>query len=62
MSLQLVKSFQKRLEDIVTHGGTRNESSVRAAFQTLLNQLCGSVVPRGIMRWERILWVCRPHS
>ncbi|MFK7604412.1 hypothetical protein ACI3L1_19715, partial [Deinococcus sp. SM5_A1] len=24
------------------------------------NQLCGSVVPRGIMRWERILWVCRP--
>ncbi|CAM3349289.1 site-specific DNA-methyltransferase (adenine-specific) [Deinococcus saxicola] len=37
MSLQLVKSFQKRLEDIVTHGGTRNESSVRAAFQTLLS-------------------------
>ncbi|WP_217694950.1 LuxR family transcriptional regulator [Deinococcus marmoris] len=28
----------------------------------LSNQLCGSVVPRGIMRWERILWVCRPHS
>ena len=37
MSLQLVKKFQKRLEDIVSYGGTRNESSVRAAFQQLLS-------------------------
>lgn len=37
MSLQLVKKFQKRLEDIVAYGGTRNESSVRAAFQQLLS-------------------------
>ena len=37
MSLQLVKKFQKRLEDIVAYGGTRNESSVRSAFQQLLS-------------------------
>ena len=38
MSLQLVKKFQKRLEDLIRHGGSRNETSVRAAFQTLLSE------------------------
>ena len=37
MSVQLVKAFQKRLEDLIHYGGTRNETSVRAAFQQLLS-------------------------
>lgn len=37
MSSKLVKQFQTRLEELVAYGGTRNESSVRAAFQHLLS-------------------------
>ncbi|WP_104989717.1 type ISP restriction/modification enzyme [Deinococcus sp. NW-56] len=38
MSVQLVRRFQKRLEDAVQFGGTRNETSVRGAFQGLLTE------------------------
>lgn len=38
MSLQLVKKFQQRLEDLLHFGGTSNESSIRAAFQSLLSE------------------------
>ncbi|MDL2345609.1 N-6 DNA methylase [Deinococcus sp. MIMF12] len=38
MSLQLVRRFQKRLEEAVQFGGTRNETSVRGAFQGLLTE------------------------
>lgn len=36
MSLQLVRQYQQKLERIVQYGGSRNETSVRAAFQDLL--------------------------
>ncbi|MFC6801998.1 N-6 DNA methylase [Deinococcus caeni] len=38
MSKELVKKFQKRLEDAIHYGGTRNETSVRSAFQSLLSE------------------------
>ena len=36
VSLQLVRQYQQKLERIVQYGGSRNETSVRAAFQDLL--------------------------
>ena len=42
MSLQLVQQFQRDLERLIQYGGTRNESSVRAAFQELLRGLARS--------------------
>ncbi|OOV14420.1 type ISP restriction/modification enzyme [Deinococcus sp. LM3] len=38
MSKELVKKFQKRLEDAIQYGGTRNETSIRSAFQSLLSE------------------------
>lgn len=38
MSLQLVKKFQKRLEDVIQYGGSKNEGSVSDAFKTLLSE------------------------
>lgn len=38
MSKELVKKFQKRLEDAIHYGGTRNETSIRSAFQSLLSE------------------------
>ena len=42
MSLQLVQQFQRDLEQLIQYGGTRNESSVRAACQELLRGLARS--------------------
>jgi hypothetical protein len=36
VSLQLVRQYQQKLERLVQYGGSRNETSVRAAFQDLL--------------------------
>lgn len=38
MPKELVKKFQKRLEDAIHYGGTRNETSIRIAFQSLLSE------------------------
>ena len=38
MSLQLVSQYQVRLERLIAYGGSRNETSVRAAFQDLLDR------------------------
>ena len=42
MSLQLISQYQARLEQIVRYGGSRNESSVRIAFQELLGHYASS--------------------
>jgi len=38
MSRQLLSQYQARLERLVQYGGSRNETSVRAAFQELLDR------------------------
>ena len=38
MSLQLISQYQARLERLIAYGGSRNETSVRAAFQDLLDR------------------------
>ena len=42
MSLQLVRQYRARLERLVQYGGSRNETSVRAAFQDLLDRYAAS--------------------
>ena len=36
MSLQLINQYYSKLERVVQYGGSRNEQSVRGAFQQLL--------------------------
>ena len=38
MSLQLINQYQAKLERLIAYGGSRNETSVRAAFQELLDR------------------------
>ena len=38
MSLQLISQYQAKLERLIAYGGSRNETSVRAAFQDLLDR------------------------
>ena len=38
MSLQLISQYQAKLERLIAYGGSRNEGSVRAAFQDLLDR------------------------
>ncbi len=38
MSLQLINQYQAKLERLIAYGGSRNETSVRAAFQDLLDR------------------------
>ena len=35
-----IETYYKELEDIIQFGGSDNESSIRAAFQTCLSQYC----------------------
>lgn len=42
MSLQLITQYQAKLERLVQYGGSRNETSVRAAFQELLDRYAAS--------------------
>lgn len=42
MSLQLISQYQAKLERLVSYGGSRNETSVRAAFQELLDRYAAS--------------------
>ncbi|MFK7602661.1 DUF1156 domain-containing protein, partial [Deinococcus sp. SM5_A1] len=60
----LVPKAEELVATPYRHGGKGNAEKFFLDGMTQAisnNQLCGSVVPRGIMRWERILWVCRPH-
>jgi predicted helicase len=38
MSLQLIQQYHRKLEQLVQYGGSRNETSIRSAFQGLLEQ------------------------
>ncbi|MGE0083372.1 MAG: type ISP restriction/modification enzyme [Desulfococcaceae bacterium] len=40
MSKTLIQEYYKRLEKIIQHGGTRNETAIRSAFYILLNAYC----------------------
>jgi len=40
MSLQLIQQYHTSVEKIIQYGGSRNESSIRFAFQKLLEQYC----------------------
>jgi hypothetical protein len=42
MSLQLIQQFHRKLEQLVHYGGSRNETSIRGAFQNLLEQYASS--------------------
>ncbi len=42
MSLQLINQYQAKLERLIAYGGSRNETSVRAAFQELLDRYASS--------------------
>ena len=37
-----IETYYKELEDIIQFGGSDNESSIRAAFQTCLSQYCAN--------------------
>ncbi len=40
MSRLLINQYQAEVERIIQYGGSRNESSIRNAFQSLLNEYC----------------------
>lgn len=42
MSLQLINQYQAKLERLIAYGGSRNETSVRAAFQERLDRYAAS--------------------
>jgi predicted helicase len=42
MSLQLIQQYHRKLEQLVQYGGNRNETSIRSAFQGLLEQYASS--------------------
>ena len=42
MSLQLINQYQAKLERLIAYGGSRNETSVRAAFEELLDRYASS--------------------
>jgi len=42
MSTLLIQEYYTRLEKIIQHGGTRNETAIRSAFYILLNSYCES--------------------
>lgn len=42
MSRQLLSQYQAKLERLISYGGSRNETSVRAAFQELLDRYAAS--------------------
>ena len=40
MSIQLINQYYSNVERLIRYGGTRNESSLRKAFQDLLGSVC----------------------
>lgn len=40
MSALLIKQYHAEVEKIVLYGGSRKETSIRVAFQNLLNEYC----------------------
>ena len=42
MSIQLIQQYYTKVEKLIQYGGTRNESTLRKAFQDLLEQYARS--------------------
>jgi hypothetical protein len=40
MSLQLIHQYRTKVEKLIQYSGSRNETAIRSAFQTLLEQYC----------------------
>jgi len=40
MSLQLIQQYYSKVEKLIQYGGSKNETAIRSAFQTLLEQYC----------------------
>ena len=40
MSLQLIQQYYTKIDKLIQYGGSRNESALRFAFQSLLEQYC----------------------
>jgi len=40
MSLQIIQQYYSKVDQLIQYGGQRNESALRFAFQTLLEQYC----------------------
>ena len=40
MSIQLIQQYRNKVDEIIQYGGSRNESSIRHAFQKLLEGYC----------------------
>jgi predicted helicase len=40
MSLQLIQQYYTKVEKLIQYGGSKNETAIRSAFQTLLEQYC----------------------
>lgn len=40
MSLQLIQEYHHKVQEILQYGGSRNETTIRPAFQKLLEQYC----------------------
>lgn len=40
MSVLLIKQYHTEVDKIICYGGSRKETSIRVAFQNLLNEYC----------------------
>jgi len=40
MSRLLVSQYQTKIEKLIQHGGSKNEASIRRAFENLLDEYC----------------------
>jgi len=40
MSLQLIQQYYTKVEKLIQYGGSKNETAIRSAFQTLMEQYC----------------------
>ncbi len=40
MSLQLIQQYYTKVEKLIQYGGSKNETAIRSAFQSLLEQYC----------------------
>src|SRR4030042_1135507 len=40
MSVQAIQQYYTKVEKLIQYGGSRNETAIRSAFQTLMEQYC----------------------
>ncbi len=52
MSLQLIQEYHHEVQEILRYGGSRNETTIRPALQTLLEQYCADKNIELILEFE----------